>query len=42
MLIKAGVRVVTTNKHGLSALDLAKTCAKPDMYELRREAGQSA
>ena len=42
VLIKAGAQVVTSNKHGLSALELAKTCAKPDMYELLREAGQAA
>ncbi len=42
VLIKAGAQVVTTNKHGLSALDLAKKCAQPDMYELLREAAQNA
>jgi uncharacterized protein len=33
-LIQAGARVDTANKRGLSALDLAKTCANPDMHEL--------
>ena len=42
VLIKAGARVVTSNKHGLSALDLARTCAQPDMYQLLNEAAPAA
>ena len=34
MLIKAGARVETKNKHGLSALELSSRCERADMYEL--------
>jgi ankyrin repeat protein len=34
ILIRAGARVEVTNKSGLSALDLSRTCANQDMYEL--------
>jgi ankyrin repeat protein len=33
-LIKAGAKIDTSNKHGLSALELAKSCAKNDLYGL--------
>ena len=38
-LIKAGAKIATSNKHGESALVAAQRCAKPDMYELLRDAG---
>ena len=38
-LIEAGAKVATSNKHGESALTAAQRCAKPDMYELLRDAG---
>ena len=34
MLIEAGAMVVTTNKSGLSAIELSKQCKNRDMYEL--------
>lgn len=34
LLIQAGARIDTSNKHGTSALEQAKLCAHPDMYEL--------
>jgi hypothetical protein len=34
ILIKAGARVKTANKHGLSALELSKLCDGRDMYEV--------
>jgi uncharacterized protein len=34
ILIKAGARVETANKHGLSALELSKLCDGRDMYEV--------
>jgi ankyrin repeat protein len=36
ILIQAGASVATSNKHGLSALELAKRCGSGDMYELLR------
>ena len=36
-LIAAGAKVDTSNKHGLSALELSKQCEKKDMYELLRQ-----
>jgi ankyrin repeat protein len=34
ILIQAGARVDTANRHGVSALELSKLCASRDMYEL--------
>jgi ankyrin repeat protein len=34
LLIHAGANIETMNKEGLSAIELAKPCAKRDMYEL--------
>jgi uncharacterized protein len=34
LLIKAGARVDTANKHGLSALELSRRCESRDMYEV--------
>lgn len=34
LLIKAGANAETSNKHGLSALELSKRCKKSEMYEL--------
>jgi ankyrin repeat protein len=34
ILIEAGARVDTANKHGLSALELSKQCERNDMYDL--------
>jgi ankyrin repeat protein len=36
-LIAAGAQVATTNKQGLSALELAMSCREQDMYELLRQ-----
>jgi len=36
-LIAARANVDTSNKHGLSALELAKQCEKKDMYDLLRQ-----
>ena len=33
VLIEAGARVETINKHGLSALELSRLCERADMYE---------
>jgi uncharacterized protein len=38
-LLEAGARVDTSNKHGQTALDLAKGCARDDLYELLSRAG---
>jgi len=37
-LIDAGARAQVSNKHGLSAIELAKSCARDDMYVLLRDA----
>ncbi|HTR00229.1 MAG TPA: ankyrin repeat domain-containing protein [Candidatus Acidoferrum sp.] len=37
ILIDAGASVAVTNKRGLSALDLAKDCANPGMYQLLQQ-----
>ncbi|HEY0801222.1 MAG TPA: GNAT family N-acetyltransferase [Steroidobacteraceae bacterium] len=42
MLIKAGARMQTTNKHGVSALELSSRCQPADMYELLRQSEQFA
>jgi ankyrin repeat protein len=39
-LIKAGARVETTNERGLSALELARSCERGDMYAVLRESAQ--
>jgi ankyrin repeat protein len=39
MLIKAGATIDTSNKHGDSALEMARRCADPAMYELLRAGG---
>ena len=39
-LIEAGASVRTVNKHGLSAIELANTCATKDMYELLKRYAQ--
>lgn len=38
LLIQAGARIDTTNKHGMSALEQAKLCANQDLYELLNRA----
>jgi ankyrin repeat protein len=37
ILIEAGANVDTSNKHGLSALELSRHCERGDMYELLRQ-----
>jgi ankyrin repeat protein len=42
ILIKAGASVKTANKHGLSALELSRLCAKDDMYKALHQSGPPA
>jgi uncharacterized protein len=39
ILLTAGARADTANKEGLSAVELSRRCAKPDLYELLQAAG---